>query len=248
MKKRKCFNLLLIMMMVMVFFIPAPLKAAQLECADKMIQGDALTESEAASTYYLQQAPKLSGESPKASSMSFSKEIKMHTGTGGDYVYTVANMPSNGKIKNITISNKKIATVTAYNNQINIKPKKPGNATLKFTVKYGSKKQNFSAKLKIYKYSNPIASYKVNGKEMKSKFAKTSSYNMNWKKAKKIKFIVKAKSGWTITSFFTYNNGKSKYYNTNSPTINVKPGNSVQINFTDQKTGLVENIVIWFRK
>lgn len=186
-----------------------------------------------------------------ANEITFPTEMKIHLG-GGDghsWLYYINNMPANGKVTNLSISNKKIATVKSDAKGIHITPKKAGKATIKFTVKYGSKKKNFTSKLTVYKYENPASSYKLDGKQIKSKFNKSVFYDYKLKKNKTVKFDVKAKKGWKITSFRYYDKtGNSKCYTTNSPKIPLKAGGgSVQINFWNEKEGLVENLVVWIK-
>lgn len=241
MKKIKFFGML--MAAIMVLSVPSSVKAVQAEYEEGIT---AETEIEEMGKNILQHNYKFAGKSSGSSEMRFTNQIKIHTGFEGTFTYSVYNMPSNGIIRNLTLSNSGIASVTAYKDQIIIKANKPGSGTIKFTVKYGSKSKKFSAKLNIYKYSNPVASYKIDGKEMKAEFSmhNTCKYTLN--KAKKAKFNVKAKSGWKITSFTCYTNGKAKRFKKNSANISLKKGCSVQINFTSKKTGLIENIVIWF--
>ena len=181
--------------------------------------------------------------------MTFPEVIKIHTGNTGYFVYYVANMPANGKIKNVAISNKKIAKVSAREGGIEIKDKKAGTATLIFSVKYGAKTKKFSAKIKVYEYANPIKSYVIGGLELKKRYKTTTSYQIKIKKDMNVKLDVKAKSGWKISSFTYYCNGKAKRYSTNAPVIKLKKvsGSSIQINFKNKKTGLIENIVLWIR-
>lgn len=230
---------------VMIFSVSEPIEAGQVVTSDGSAVVMDIEESTNPDAETIQEDLKLAD----SSEMLFPKEIKIHTGNDGSYLYSVYNMPSNGKIQNVKISDSKIATVAARPDGIEVKAKKAGAATVKFTVKYGTKKKNFTAKLTVYKYSNPVKSFKLGGKEIKASYNKGTSYYLTLKKAQKVKFNVKAKAGWKITSFTYYCNGASKRYNTNSPTIKLKKaaGSSVQINFTNEKTGLIENLVVWIR-
>lgn len=242
MRKMKTKFLGLLMAAVMVFTVPISIEASQVVSSDGAAM---VTEIEKnADAEIIQEKLRLAD----SSEMLFPEELKIHTGSG-TYLYSVYNMPANGKIKNVTISDSKIATVAARPDGIEIKVKKAGTATIKFNVKYGSKKKSFTAKLTVYKYSNPVKSYKLGGKEIKAGYNKGTSYYLTLKKAQKVKFNVKAKSGWKITSFTYYCKGTTKRYNTNSPTIKLKKvaGSSVQINFRNEKTGLIENLVVWIR-
>lgn len=237
----------LALFLVAALFIQMPVSVLGAEVSEKgqtivmENESDSVTDSE----FLMEKNMKYAN----TNDLTFPTEIKIHTGSGMNHswLYYIGNMPSNGKVTNLSISNKKIATVKAASDGIHITPKKVGNATIKFTVKYGSKKKNFSSKLTVYKYVNPVSSYKFGGKQIKSKFDKSTTYNYTLKKSQKVKFSVKAKSGWKITSFTYFDNkGKSHGYTTNSPQIMLKKGGgSIQINFTNQKTGIIENIVIW---
>lgn len=244
---KKMMTKLLGLFMAAVIAVSAPVSAdaAQMELENGTVVVTESTETVNDGEIVLQENLKYAS----TATMTFPKELKIHTGNEGIYVYSVANMPANGKIKNVTISNKKIAEVSAREDGISIKAKKAGTATVKFTVKYGTKTKKFSTKVTVYKYANPIKTYVIGGLELKSKYKNTTSYSLKIKKDMNVKFNVKAKSGWKITSFTYYCNGKATRYTTNAPIIKLKKvnGSSVQINFTNNKTGLVENIVLWIR-
>ena len=100
----------------------------------------------------------------------------------------------------------------------------------------------------VYKWSNPVANYKIGNKQIKNQFKNTNIYNYKLGSKKTLKFDVKAKTGWKMTSFTYYDKlGKSTSYLSSSKKIKLEKGGSVQINFTNQKTGLVENVVIWIK-
>lgn len=137
---------------------------------------------------------------------------------------------SKAKITKVKIANKSLASVEATEDKrgIRVYPKKAGTTTLKVTVKNGNKSKTHSLKLKVYDYKNPASSFKIDGKQYKSKFTNGISYSTSKpKKSKNIKLDVKAKKGYQITSMnYTYykadgstvskalNNGKNfKLYN-----------------------------------
>ena len=106
----------------------------------------------------------------------------------------------------------------------------------------------FTSQLTVYKWSNPVANYKIGNKQIKNQFKNTNIYNYKLGSKKTLKFDVKAKTGWKMTSFTYYDKlGKSTSYLSSSKKIKLEKGGSVQINFTNQKTGLVENVVIWIK-
>lgn len=181
---------------------------------------------------------------------SFPTELKVHTGVSSknhSYLYHVWNLPSSGKITKVSISNKKIATIEKRGTDtVSIKPKKTGKATVKVTVKYGSTQKTFTSKLTVYKYTNPLKSYKLAGKEIKAKFNKTNiTGSYTFKKNQTVTFKVTPKSGWKMGSFsYYYGNGKSKRYSVSSPKIKMVENGSIQINMVNNKTGLIENIVL----
>ena len=164
------------------------------------------------------------------------------------YVYKVGNMPSNGRITKVSSSNGKVAKIAIGDNNVRIKPLKAGTSTIKVTVKTGRLLTTFTSKLTVYKWSNPAASYKIGNKQLKNQFKNTNIYDYKSANNKTLKFDVKAKTGWKITSFTYYDkNWKSTSYLNSAKKIKVQKGGSVQINFTNQKTGLVENVVIWIK-
>ena len=185
-----------------------------------------------------------------AGKIYFPTELKVHTGVSSEihsYVYYVWNLPSTGKITKVSISNKKIATIEKRgNDSVSIRPVKAGNATVKVTVKYGSTTKTLTSRLTVYKYTNPLKSYKIAGKEIKTKFNKTSMIrSYTFKKNQTVTCKVTPKSGWTVGSFsYYYGNGKSKRYSGNSPKIKMAGNGSIQINMVNNKTGLIENIVL----
>lgn len=233
---------------VMVLSVPFSAEAAQMELEDGTIVEVEDAESEEIineGELTKQQEMKYAG----TATMTFPKEIKIHTGNTVPYAYNVAYMPANGKIKKVAISNKKIAQVSAREGGIVVKAKKAGSATITFSVKYGTKTKKFSTKLRVYKYTNPIKSYVIGDLELKTRYKTAASYQVKIRKDMNVKLDVKAKSGWKITSFTYYCSGKATRYTTNAPTIHLKKvsGSSIQINFTNKKTGLVENIKLWIR-
>ena len=233
---------------VMVLSVSFSAEAAQRELENGTVVETENTESEEIineGELTKQQEMKYAG----TATMTFPKEIKIHTGNTGTYVYSIAHMTANGKIKKVAISNKKIAQVSAREGGIAVKAKKAGSATITFSVKYGTKTKKFSTKLRVYKYTNPIKSYVIGGLELKTRYKTAASYQVKIRKDMNVKLDVKAKSGWKITSFTYYCSGKATRYTTNAPIIHLKkvPGSSIQINFRNKKTGLVENIVLWIR-
>lgn len=245
MKKMKTRLLGLFMAAVMMFSAPVSVDAAQTDMGNGTVVVTEDAETVYEGEYEVQEELKFAS----TPAMAFPKEIKLHTGSGGIYVYGLTNMPVNGQIKSVKISNKKIAEVSARKNGIAVKAKKAGTATVTFSVKYGNKTKKFSTKLKVYKYINPIKSYVIGGLEIKSKYKNITSCNLKISKDMSVKFNVKAKSGWKISSFTYRCNGVTTRYATNSPIIKLKKvsGSSVQINFQNKKTGLIENIVLWIR-
>lgn len=164
------------------------------------------------------------------------------------YVYRVKNMPSNGRITKVICSDGKVAKISIGDNNVRIKPLKEGKATIKVTVKTGRILTTFTSKLTVYKWSNPVANYKIGSKQLKKQFKDTNIYNYKLGSKKTQKFDVKAKKGWKMTSFTYYDKlGKSTSYLYSSKKIKLEKGSSVQINFTNQKTGLIENVVIWIK-
>lgn len=190
--------------------------------------------------------------SVKAEPIQFPKEILSNTSVLG-IIEKVKNMPSNGRITNVSVTNKKIATASSYGmNSMFIEPKSVGKTTLRFTVQYGSKKKTFKTAIKIYKYINPIASCKINGKELKKVFNKKEIYEVKGTN-KNINISVKPRAGWKITfavmDNFTIN--KQKIFKITPSALSAKfkatENSRLTIDITNKKTGLVDAITIFYQ-
>lgn len=72
------------------------------------------------------------------------------------------------------------------------------------TVKTGRLLTTFTSQLTVYKWSNPVANYKIGNKQIKNQFKNTNIYNYKLGSKKTLKFDVKAKTGWKMTSFTYY--------------------------------------------
>ena len=135
-------------------------------------------------------------------------------------------MPSNGRITKVSSSNGKVAKISIGDNNVRIKPLKVGKSTIKVTVKTGRLLTTFTSQLTVYKWSNPVANYKIGNKQIKNQFKNTNIYNYKLGSKKTLKFDVKAKTGWKMTSFTYYD----------------KLGKSTSIFFKENQTGKG-----WFR-
>lgn len=113
-------------------------------------------------------------------------------------------MPSNGRITKVSSSNGKVAKISIGDNNVRIKPLKVGKSTIKVTVKTGRLLTTFTSQLTVYKWSNPVANYKIGNKQIKNQFKNTNIYNYKLGSKKTLKFDVKAKTGWKMTSFTYY--------------------------------------------
>lgn len=117
-------------------------------------------------------------------------------------------------------SGKKITSLKSSNKAFKVK--KSGNniridfkcnvSNTKITGKIGG--QKFSFKLNIYKWTNPVSSFKYAGKEYKSNYT-DKAYFFGSVKGSKKKLEVKAAKGWKIYRVSGYQNGKYSSYDYN---------------------------------
>ena len=105
----------------------------------------------------------------------------------------------------VKLSNKKVARIVMDEEagRLEVEAKKPGKTTL--TYKFKGKKHK--VKIRIYKYRNPVASFKVGGKQYKSRYNKKQIIDFGTKRitlpAGKVK-VVPAKNWKLKTIDFTW--------------------------------------------
>ncbi len=168
--------------------------------------------------------------------------------------YNVIWTNGKAKITKVKIGKKSLANVsiTADKQGITVNPKKAGTTTLKITVKNGSKTKTHSIKLKIYKYENPLSSFKISSKQYKNDFkTSTFSHTTKPKKTKNVKLNVKAKKGYEITSI------RYTYYKADGTTVTktLKNGKNfklynkkgyVTVGYKNKSTGYVTSLLLQF--
>ncbi|MCR5271550.1 MAG: hypothetical protein K6E13_00995 [Lachnospiraceae bacterium] len=86
----------------------------------------------------------------------------------------------------------------SYSGDIEVLCKKAGSATISYKID----NKTYKTKVNVKKYTNPVKSLKINGKDVASKFKKSSyvSAKKPSKTIKNFKVSATAASGWKITS------------------------------------------------
>lgn len=163
---------------------------------------------------------------------------------GGPTYYNIKNLEDGDKVVKATSSNKKIATVTVKkftlagktNPSVVVKPKKAGTTTITCVIRRDGKNYKSKMKVTVVNYSNPLKSFKYNGKEYVEKFNEKPSYYYGKKAPKKGKISVKANSEWSIVQIFTYsrNTGKGKNWK-NNKTVNPKGATQLSVMVRNKK-------------
>ena len=103
---------------------------------------------------------------------------------------------SKDKIR-VSTSNKRVVAIEDKSDP-SIQLKKPGKATVTFTVyKKSGAKKSYKMKIKAVKYQNPFKSVKIGSKEYRSKFKNDVEYELEMGSGKYKVSVVPAK-GWKI--------------------------------------------------
>lgn len=175
------------------------------------------------------------------------------TDVGEEVGYEISNFPSKGKIKNLKISNKKIAKVSASYSGftgISVKPEKVGMAKLSFDLVYGKKKKHFTSFLVVCKHVNPCKSFKIGKSEIASRFKKQSYCTVDVfknKKSIKEKISVKAQKGWFLykLTIDNYESGKvSTKTIKNNSNMTLKNGDNIRADFVNAETGQMKQVSV----
>lgn len=182
--------------------------------------------------------------------MTFTDQITISYGTKDNYTsgYAINNFPANGTVKNLKISNNKLAKVSWRKSDkelIWFQPLSTGSAKVTFDVVYGKKTQHFKSKVTITRYQSPCKSFKVGTKDYASKF-KNAHYSYQYgTKNKKSKVSIKAISGWKVTNIYYYNGKTGKNIKNNS-NVTLRPGSCISVNLYNSKTQKYECISLSF--
>lgn len=145
----------------------------------------------------------------------------------------------------VTSSNKKAATVKVYSYRsqsgkyfkgFDIIVKGPGKTNIKVTIEVNGKKYSKTIRRAYYEYENPFSSFKIGGKEYKSKLNKLSADTgiFKWKTpAGKLRY--KLKNGYKINSIWYWTSGyRSRVDVKNGDKIPKKA--SLWISYQNKKT------------
>lgn len=121
----------------------------------------------------------------------------------------ISGCTSESQIKKLKSSNKSVK-VEAGPCYIRVNyANKAVKAVISCTVKGKKLKTTFTVK----KYTNPMSTFKIGGKNYTSKFKSKNTYYYNSKiKFSKKKLIIKAKPGWIIQGVFVINGSSYKEY------------------------------------
>lgn len=120
-------------------------------------------------------------------------------------IYFDAKKPIGQKPTSVKVSNKKIVRVHAYKDGLSIIGKKPG--TTKVSFKYKGKKHKIT--VKIRKYKNPVKSFKIGGKQVRSRLNEMAEIFFTPLPLGKLN--IKPAKGWKVKKIeFFYENGKIK--------------------------------------
>lgn len=182
----------------------------------------------------------------------YSRSMTISKNNSGYYIMTGKNL-GNGEIISIKSSNRKVIT-PMDNADIydavwadSFDTKKTGSAKLTITVKKkNGKTQNYVAKVKVVKYSNPVKQVKLGSKNLTSKFGKGAGIYVSPKKDRE-KISVQAKSGWKVKNIgYTYYKGGKWKTRTihNKDYIKYEDGGTITISMYKKKTKQIEQITI----
>ncbi len=182
------------------------------------------------------------------------QEIIMKTGSSNSLQMNILNFPSNGQIKNLKSSNKKILTVKTATGIGNVKSaiivtaKKAGTARVSFDVvnkRTKKKLDHYVCKVTVRRFTSPFTKVTLNGKNMTSKF-KGTPYISFVSDAKKMKLSIKMKKGYQLERI-EYNNGVQYTEAKNGKTFRRTKKNNyageILINYSDGKGGYHSAII-----
>ena len=120
--------------------------------------------------------------------------------------YTVSS--SNSKVASIYVrktSKKKDGDLAdKYKFGVFTKFKKPGKATIKYSYNWGNGVSTTIIHYTVRKYTNPVSSLKIGGKEYKKKYNKNTGFPLKAKKISNKKVKIKLKKGWKLKSVVRY--------------------------------------------
>lgn len=121
--------------------------------------------------------------------------------------------------------------------------KKPGTAKLTMTYRLNNKVKKMVINLKVIKYTNPLKTFAIDGKNYAKVFNKVTVYGPSYKIIPKAgdtyKFAVKPKKDWKVTSVKTY---ESKKQLKNAKKITLpKDGTTIEVK-VKYKNKKIENL------
>lgn len=124
---------------------------------------------------------------------------------------------------------------------------KAGTTTLKIKIKKKSGTKTYKMKLKVVKYKNPVAKFKLSGKNYAKKFKKSIYADVQRPNAKD-KVAVKAAKGWKIKKIVHFYVSGDKYIEKkikNGSKVKWKTDfDSIMVTLVNKKKGLTENITL----
>lgn len=191
----------------------------------------------------------LGGMTRSAFAVTFSKDTEWTGTPTGDGITRLKSISFDGvegdvKITNLKSSNKKVATVSKGSSYLLISyGRKTGSTTISCKVNGVPLKKVFKVK-----YTSPVKTFKVNGKNIASKYRKKNILRVNQTLRNK-KATITAKSGWVITKVENIKNSKwsTKNYKNGTKSVTVKiktvmPSDGLRITFLNKKTGAEQEI------
>ena len=150
------------------------------------------------------------------------------------------NKSSTATPKKVKSSKKSVCAADGSGGAIYLYPEKPGKTTL--TYKWKGKKHK--VKIVFHKWTNPVSSFTIGGKQYAGKLAKKDWYS--WGKSYihgKVK--VTAKKGWKIKSIMRIKQNLMEHKVKNGSTVKKsQKAGCVSVSMVNKKSGQEVNVVI----
>lgn len=156
---------------------------------------------------------------------------------GGFFEIDMGKKVTGYMVKGISTDNKKVLSPIASYNECGpvIQGLKKGSATLTIRSKKGGRWKNYSIKVKVVAYKNPVKNIKIGSKTLTSRFKKADANVVYKPKAKSEKISVKPASGWKVKSIAYQYLGKAKKIK-NNKNVTYKDGGSLVVTLYKKKT------------
>lgn len=149
---------------------------------------------------------------------------------GNNTVFVYGDVPNGAVIKNVKSSNRAVVTAKPFFKgasteegslpMITFTARKAGKSVVTFDVAYGNgKTKHLKTTVKVTNYQSPIASIKINGRELAYRFRKKSNIHVKLKRTRENTFSIKVKKGWKLVNFY---NGYTGDTISSSRTFTVK--------------------------